>query len=193
MAHRIPLLVILFLVAASADAARVGVVVEFPNGGVFMKCVDVDGGENAYRVMQETELPITWTEHENGHSLCAILDTGCLDTGCVCKTKYWNFYVNHGRGWTHSSVGLDGGPSCEEHYCARDRDMIGFTYDAYDKKPPGIGYREVCPEEKTEEMEEPDIMGRVISYPTENAGYITAIILLLLLTAYFIYKPWNYI
>jgi hypothetical protein len=181
----------LALLAAAADAARVGVVVEFPEGGTFMKCVDAGDKADAYEILQESGAAVTWTKDaEYGHGICAILDVGCQDSGCVCRSRHWNFFVNRNGAWTMSPVGYDGGSGCQEHYCAREGDVLGFTFSSKGDPPGDASYRTVCPPQK---KAEPDIIGRAIDFPQKNSGYIAAGILLLLLVGYFKHKPWEYI
>ncbi len=183
----------------SVEALKVGVVVEFPNEAVFMECVEVERSADAYTVLQETNLPVTWTIHPiYGHGLCAIFDIGCLETGCVCKSRYWNFYVmRNDLSWVRSPVGFDGGSSCREHYCAWDGDVLGFTFDSVGGKPKEIIFEDICPIADAEsgdvKIDKPDIIGNVVGFPKKNAGFISAILIIFLLVAYFVHKPWEYI
>jgi hypothetical protein len=194
--NRILSILVILLSIDSVYAARVGLVVEFPNNAVFMECVEVEENANAYEILQESSLKTVWSLHpQHGHGLCAILDTGCPAENCFCSTRYWNLHIKKQgeNSWSHSPVGFDGGSTCSQHYCAKDGDMVGFTYNIRGEKPGDITFKEICPTIKEETLvEEPGIVGRIIAYPTENAGYISAGILFILLIAYFIYKPWEY-
>jgi len=197
------LLVVLFLILIDlVSAVRVGVVVEFPNGGIFKRCVTVDKGENAYEILKESGLKIEWSYDERfGHALCAILDMGCPAENCFCSSSYWNFYIKgiHDDSWKYSSVGFDAPGDCSNHYCAENGDLLGFTYSPYNKKPGEFSFHEICPETTTTIMsvgekktEKPDIIGEVIDFPRENSNLIFAAIVIILLVAYFLYKPWQY-
>lgn len=184
---------VLLLLASAACATHVGVVVEFPNGALYTECVSVERASDAYEILQGTGLAPTWIQHPiYGHGLCSLLDVGCQE-GCACKSEYWNFYTKRKGGeWQYSAVGFDGGSSCREHYCAREGDMLGFTFNSDGKRPRKISFEEVCPPAE-ESFEEPDIIGRAIAYPQKNAGLISAVLLILLLVGYFVHKPWEYI
>lgn len=196
MFKEILLMSLMLLPVYSVNASRVGLVVEFPNNAVFTECIDVKENANAYEILQKSSLETAWSFHSvYGHGLCAVFDTSCPADDCFCSARYWNFYIKKSgeNSWTNSPVRFDGESSCSEHYCAVDGDLLGFTYDMYDIKPPAFTFRDICPgivEDK--HVEEPDIIGRVVAFPGKNLGLISGALLFLLLIAYFVYKPWEY-
>ncbi len=197
MSKKIFLMFIIFLSINSVNAIGIGLVVEFPNNAIFTECIDVEKNANAYEILQKSGLKTTWSFHtQYGHGLCAILDTGCPADNCFCSTKYWNFYIKRlgEDSWTYSPVGFDGGPSCSEHYCARDGDLLGFVYNVHGEMPREFSFEDICPktEEETTTIEEPGIIGRVIAFPAENLGFISAAVILLLLLGYLCYKSREY-
>lgn len=141
------ILLILFL-AASSSATRVGVVVDLP-GQVYTKCVTVAEDADAYEVLGETDLDLTWKYYSFslGHGLCKIEDVGCPSSNCFCdSTKYWGFYTKkHSETtWSYSPVGFDGGASCSEHYCAENGDIIGLAYGVYGTTPTEKTFSDIC-------------------------------------------------
>ena len=144
-------MILLFLIT-SASGARVGVVVEFPNGAILKKCMTIDEGTNAYEILRKSGLKTEWSyDSRFGHGLCSILDTGCPSSDCFCSNSYWNFYVKrvNENSWKYSPVGFDAPGGCNEHYCARDKDLLGFTYSAYDESPAEFSFYDICPEPET--------------------------------------------
>ena len=144
--------ILLLLFTFNVSGARVGIVVSFPDGTSFSKCVDVNEGENGYSVLNKAGLSIEWSYHTLwGHSLCSINGFGCPSDNCWCEyPKYWGFFIKGitSSSWKYSSVGFDGGSSCSEHYCAKDKDMIGLAYGEYGTKPADYSFDEVCPPEE---------------------------------------------
>lgn len=147
----------ILLLVCNVSAIRVGVVVEFPDGGIFKKCLTVAEDTNGYEIMERTGLRIEWSDPGMyGHALCAIEDAGCPSSNCWCSSDYWGFYTLNVRegSWSYSPVGFDGGSSCSEHYCARDREVLGFAYGSFGTKPSLFSFEDICPlprrrEEKT--------------------------------------------
>lgn len=154
------ILVLIVFLASLVSAVRVGVVVEFPEGEVFKKCLSVDEDTNGYDLMGKTGLDITWSAPGPwGHGLCAIEGVGCPSSNCFfCDasaggTIYWNFYIKESgeNSWSYSPVGSDGGSSCSEHYCAKEGDVLGFAYGGFGTEPPDISFGEVCPTSRIRE------------------------------------------
>jgi len=148
----------LILLSIPIDAIRVGVVVEFPNGTVFKKCLILPEGTNGYEIMQRTGLKLEWAYWEGlGHALCKIEDTGCPASSCWCEyPKYWNFYIKkiYRDSWRYSPVGFDTPGGCDMHYCAEDMDMLGFAYGGFGTKPEELSFDDVCPTRRKREPRE---------------------------------------
>jgi hypothetical protein len=163
---------ILFL-CASAAATQVGVVVEYPDGRIFSTCLAAEEDADGYALLEETGLGFNWSISElYGHGLCGIEDVGCSAEDCWCTDKYWGFYVKKGDGpWEYSAVGFDGGATCQEHYCAKDGDLVGLAYGAYGTKPAEKTFEEVCDIREEHETGE------------EAAGSEAALLLIVLVAA----------
>jgi hypothetical protein len=192
--RRWTILILALLALTSLNAAeRIGVYVEFPNGAVYKDCVTVGRNADAYETLQQTGLATTWTESPKfGHSLCAIFDTGCKESGCVCSSRHWNLFTLKNGAWAYSEAGYDGGRSCREHYCAHEGDVIGLNFNSDGKAPKNATYADLCPPQPKETVQ-PDVIGNVIAFPAKNAGYLSAGLVIILLIGYFVYKPWQYI
>ena len=125
-----------------------------------------------------------------------ILDTGCPSSDCFCSNSYWNFYVKriNENSWKYSPVGFDAPGDCNNHYCARDKDLLGFTYSAYDERPAEFSFYDICPKQSSAYTAKkgPDIIGQVIASPERTAGTIIGFLVFMLLIAYFVYRPWRY-
>ena len=150
------ILLLVGILACSASAINVGVVVEFSDSD-YTECVSVSEGADGYEVLQETALDIEWDYYDAlfGHSLCGIEDTGCSSSSCWCGgDSYWGFLMKSSgdSSWTYSPVGFDGGDSCwngeltswDGHYCAEANDLIGVAWGPYGTQPENYEFHEVC-------------------------------------------------
>lgn len=148
-----------FLILAltlNTGAARVGVVVSFPNGETITECVDVSDSTDGYEVMQKTGFDIAWSDGGLwGHGLCGIGGVGCPAEDCYCGVdEYWGFHIFRGSGWDYMPVGWDAGDECwsgdfesyDGHYCARDGDVLGYVWGAWGTQPVKKSFGEICPQ-----------------------------------------------
>jgi hypothetical protein len=132
----------------AAAAINVGFVIQYPDGSVDRGCLNPPEDENGYMVLESTGINLTW--HDSGaalgHGLCAIDGVGCPQENCWCTDKYWGFYIRRAgeTDWTYSAVGFDGGNSCNEHYCAKEGDAVGFAYGTFGTKPLSFSFSDVC-------------------------------------------------
>jgi len=148
---------LILIFASSVSAARVGIVVEYPNKTIVTECVLVRDGSDGYEVLEASHFPLTWSDSGQwGHALCAIGDIGCPSDNCFCSTQYWGFYLARGgaKRWSYMPVGFDGGEVCWNgdlssyvgHYCAQDGDVIGFGYGGFgNNKPEFVSFSEIEP------------------------------------------------
>ena len=153
---RIFILAFTLLLICNVWGIKVGVVVEFPDGKLWYRCLNVEENEDGYRLMEKTGLNLEWSYYNTlGHALCKIENTGCPASNCFCNDKYWNFYTAGigDREWRYSSVGFDGGSSCNEHYCAKYGDLLGFAYGGFGTKPKFFEFRDVCRSNKRRKNE----------------------------------------
>ena len=142
------LIVSALVLAGSASSARIAVVIEYPEGGTYKKCVTAEESANAYDVLKKSGIDTQWSNPgDAGHFLCAINDIGCPQENCLCSDKSWNFYIKEAAkdSWEYSMKLYDGGTSCDEHYCAKDGDMLGFAYGPYGTEPGSYIYKAICP------------------------------------------------
>ena len=153
------ILVLLFIFGLfGAVSADVGVVVEFPDGSTFTKCIRTNDGESTYEIMQNTNLDIVWggPHPVYGHSLCKIESIGTDPTpgGCEYGGEYWGFQLalDGASSWGYSPVGFDAGDcwnrdfsSFEGHYCAKHGDVLGFAYGSFGVQPDFFSFSEICP------------------------------------------------
>ena len=89
------LVLCVFLIAHTAAAVRVAVVIDTP-GQLITKCITTTEDSNAYTIMQQTGQDISWTYYGQalGHGLCSITGIGCPSSNCYCDpNSYWNFYA----------------------------------------------------------------------------------------------------
>ncbi len=149
--------IFLIFLINSANSAQIGVVVEFPDKSIVKKCVVTAENASGYEVMQSTGLNIEWSApSQYGHALCKINGVGddASGTACAWGSNYWGFYIKefNDENWTYSPVGHDGGSDCwngdfisyDGHYCARDKDMLGYAYGEYGTIPMLYNFRNVC-------------------------------------------------
>jgi len=138
----------LFILSGFTCADRVAVVISWPDGAVYTKCLNVERLTNAYDLLGKTGLNITWSSPGPwGHGLCSIEATGCPAKNCFCDPeKSWRFYEKRWTAsvWDMSMKSFDGGNSCDEHYCAQDGDVIGLVYGPDGTEPAAYVYPDVC-------------------------------------------------
>ncbi len=193
---RIFILAFTLLLICNVWGIKVGVVVEFPDGKLWYRCLNVEENEDGYRLMEKTGLNLEWSYYNTlGHALCKIENTGCPASNCFCNDKYWNFYTASigDREWIYSSVGFDGGSSCNEHYCAKYGDLLGFAYGGFGTKPKFFEFRDVCRDDKIDNKNkgsESKIIGKIIKSEVNDTPVFISLILIGLLVIYFVYKYW---
>jgi len=164
------------MITGLAQAARVGVVVDFPDGSTFSQCIQTDEGVNGYELANTMAKSTTWgPEHPQfGHSLCKIDGFGnkVTGTGCEWTGTYWAYWViASGSTWTSMPVGHDGGETCwnrdpyswSGHYCVQDKDVIGYVFGESDPvswEPPPMrtktSWSDIC------EKEEPTLAKKIM-------------------------------
>jgi hypothetical protein len=136
-------------------AERVAVVVSFPDDSVYAECVNVAKNTDGYKVLESTELDLTWAGPSSfGHQLCEVNGVGDNVQGnnCAYSGNYWGFFIADNEAWEYMPVGFDGGSSCwnndvhsfNGHYCASDKDVIGFRYGEYGDKPVYVSFNSIC-------------------------------------------------
>mgnify|MGYP001573153697 CR=1 FL=1 len=136
-------------------ADRVGVVMHFPDNSIFQECVQIPKDTNGYDLIQKMNIQSSWAGPSSfGHQLCKVNGIGEDVSGNFCSFsgKYWRFlFLN--KQWQYMPVGVDGGSVCwnndlnsfNGHYCALDRDVIGFSFGAFDDtKPKTISFEQIC-------------------------------------------------
>jgi len=149
-------IIIIALATAHVSAARVGVLVNFPDGTVKTACVEAADNENGYDVMQKTGFSLLWAGPSiYGHSLCRIDGAGDDVSGdyCAYSGKYWGFFIADHDAWAYMPVGWDAGDSCwngdatsyDGHYCAKDGDVLGYRYGEFGVFPAYKSFSEICP------------------------------------------------
>jgi hypothetical protein len=170
------LLGISILLSCQVFAVRMGLVAIFPDGNIYKKCFDVENGANGYDILEQSGLDVTWSPTINwGHQLCAINGTGCPKENCQCnqKSNYWNFYLKRigYSDWEYPDSiesRFDAGKTCQEHYCARDGDIIGLKYSFYRDTPFPFKFPDICPADTAKDIRikknaAPRVVGRVVS------------------------------
>jgi len=141
----ITLIFILTLAASQSSAAKIAVIVDYPDGTTHTECVQLDEGASGYELINKLHASSTWGGPHPlyGHSLCMIGTTGTAPSGEGCEwgTQSWALWtvMNGSSAWQTVPVGYDGGETCwnrdpyswEGHYCATGGDVIGLTYGSY--------------------------------------------------------------
>jgi hypothetical protein len=131
------LIAISLLAALAVAQADVGLVVLFPDGEVYTKCVKADG-QDGYGVMQKSGLSLEWSHYAGmGYSLDKINGIGPYnpDTG-----EFWNLYSSiNSEYW---SLAFEGVSSLVFNH----GDRMGWSYAEWDSaEPPNIPFEEICP------------------------------------------------
>jgi len=145
---------LILLLTAQANAARVGLVVQFPDASTIQKAITISENATGYQVANAAGLSLQWGSHPQfGHSLCRINGIGTPPgpSGCEWTGDSWAYWIIKAgeSSWTSMPVGHDGGTSCwnrnplswDGHYCATDGDIVGYVFGSYDPvtwQPPRI-------------------------------------------------------
>ncbi|MFC2154582.1 carboxypeptidase-like regulatory domain-containing protein, partial [Candidatus Altiarchaeota archaeon] len=165
----ITILICLLGLASFGQAARVGIVIDFPDGATHVECLDVPEGMNGFEVLEKTGMNLEWSPPSAwGHALCGIESVGCPSDNCFCGgEEYWGFFIAEGGDdeWNYMPVGFDAGEECwnrdtfsyDGHYCAADGDILGFRWGTYDVLPEFKRFVDVCPTKRRREREELEI------------------------------------
>jgi hypothetical protein len=137
------------LMASTADAAMVGVVIDFQNGDVDTYCADVADNAGGFDVLDDAG--ISHTEDNYGGQNWFITTLNGIN-----PTSYWSMWIQKAGDstWDYSPVGIDGNLDCwnrgptdfNGHYCAVEGDVIGFSDEQTwgSTKPERIGFCEIC-------------------------------------------------
>ncbi len=152
---KIIIILTFFCILNMVYAANIGIVVEFPDSKIITECVNVPDNSDGYKLLQKTSLDIGWSEESTfGHALCEINNVGedVKGTGCDWGSEYWAFLISGGSDWEYSPVGFDAGDSCwngglssyDGHYCAKDKDVLGFAHGPWGARPDFYTYDEIC-------------------------------------------------
>ncbi len=148
--------VILTMINA-AYAADVGIIVELEDGSVKTDCISAEEGTDGYELLQNSNFDILWSpESAFGQLICKIDGEGTNAQGSFCEYfgKFWNFNIqSYGENsWIHSPVGHNGPGGCWNrkensfagHYCALDKDVIGYKFGEGAEGPPLRTFKQVC-------------------------------------------------
>ena len=170
------LLGITALLACEVSAFRIGLVAIFPNGTIYQKCLDADNGASGYDIMEQSGLFVSWSPSVRyGHQLCSINGLGCPADNCHCNqnSDYWNFFLKRigYDDWEYPDSiesKFDGGTTCQEHYCAKEGDIIGLKYTFYMNTPFPARFADICPADTTGDLHvkkniAPRAVGQVVS------------------------------
>jgi hypothetical protein len=136
----------LVLMASAGSAAKVALVVDFPDNTTYTGCLTVENGSSGFDVLNAAPVSPTWGGPHPiyGHSLCKIngFGTEANAGGCEWGAESWAYWAikSGGSSWTSIPVGHDGGEDCwnrdpsswDGHYCAVDGDVVGYVFGAYD-------------------------------------------------------------
>jgi len=152
MKHKAFLL--LLLLAPAVLAAKVGVIVTFPDGSVHEQCVSANEEADGFDLLQKLTLDMVWADPSSfGHQLCQINGIGDDVEGSTCSYagRYWGFFT-FDEDWQYMPVGFDAGDGCwngdlssyDGHYCAHDKDLIGLRYGEYGEIPAYRSFDGIC-------------------------------------------------
>lgn len=142
------------LLIGSASATRVGLIVEFPNGTNYVKCLNVAADVNGKVVLESGGFTVTGSTHPDWGFFLECIDGVCSDT-----TNYWAYGIAKAgeTSWTHAPVGIGPGgsfnsycwnrdySSYEGHYCAVEDDVLGFAYGGWGVEPSFLDINQICP------------------------------------------------
>ena len=87
------------------SAVNVGVVVTYPNGTDFTRCIGIDENKDGYEILNQADLNVGWSNHaEWGHSPCNIGGVGPDVAGNSCDwnlgtNSYWSSHIVDSGSW----------------------------------------------------------------------------------------------
>jgi hypothetical protein len=153
----------------------------YPDGKIYMKCIDAENGASSYDILEQSDLAVTWAPSIRfGHQLCAIDGLGCPPENCHCNqdSMYWNVYLKRigYSDWEYPDPiesKFDGGTTCQEHYCAKEGDILGLKYSVYKDTPFPYRIQDICPEDTSNDIHvkknaAPRVAGQVIGLDTQK-------------------------
>jgi hypothetical protein len=175
------------LLTSQVSAVRMGLIVVFPDGIIYQKCLDAQNGASGYDILEQSGLNITWSPSVRyGHQLCAINSLGCSKDNCNCNrnSAYWNVYlkrVGYSEWEYPDSIEsrFDAGTTCQEHYCAKEGDIIGLKYSTYQDTPFSYRLGDVCTEDTGKDIHikkntvSPQVAGQVVFFNTQRTFSLT--------------------
>jgi hypothetical protein len=178
---------LLVLLSNVVSAANIGIIVEFEDGSVMTECVNVADNTQGYDVVERAVFDILWSpESIFGQLICRIEGEGTDVKGNFCEFfgDFWNFNILKGgdNEWMHSPVGHNGPGGCWNrketsfagHYCAVDRDVLGYKFGPGAEEPPFRAYGQVCEKLKVKDVKA-FVDGRKESGVDENGGKIDVV------------------
>jgi hypothetical protein len=132
----------LFLPGAHAgETNRVGLVVSFGDNATITRCVAFDEPQiSGYDVLMRSGLEIIAAESPGlGAAVCAIEDTGCMDTAdcfCAFPPDYWSYWHLADGAWQYSGVGTGS-------YKVSPGDVEGWNWGPQAPST-GISFADIC-------------------------------------------------
>ena len=167
-------------------AADIGIVVEFDDGTVKTDCVNVPENSDGKEILDKIVFNILWSPTSVfGQLICKIEDEGTEIEGnfCAFSGEFWNFNIlGYGsNSWLHSPVGHNGPGGCWNrdelsfggHYCAVDKDVLGYKFGSGGDEPPLKTYEQVCEKLKVKDIKA-YVDGKKQSGVDEDGGKIDA-------------------
>jgi len=152
---KIVILVVCLLIPF-VQGVEIGVVVDFPDGQTHGECIKTNTGTNGYEVLKKLSLTTLWSDPASfGHQLCKVKGIGDDVSGSTCEYvgNYWRFFIQKNNKWEYMPIGFDAGNSCwnqdlnsfNGHYCAKEGEVIGLSYGAFDAPLPQIkSFDDIC-------------------------------------------------
>ena len=135
----------LLVLAGAASAAKVGLVIEFPDNTTHTECVDVENETDGYALLQESSLSLEFDDYgSSGHFI------RCIRGLCTAKVgpgdwdyAYWTRYDRlAGRSsWSWSTGSLDG---ASQPYFAEEGDTLGFVYGVSGSMTSKKSFNDIC-------------------------------------------------
>jgi len=130
MNKKVVLGLVLLALASSADAANVGLVIEYEDGQVYTECIDIEDGADGYELLREADISFSFDNFgDMGHFVKKIDGIGTESiSGAPCwESKYWSrFDMKTGSSsFSPSFSSLDG---ISDPYSAEDGDVMAWAY-----------------------------------------------------------------
>lgn len=137
------------LIAAPAQAAQAGIVIDLGGGNVTTQCVKFQGPMiTAFDLLQLSGLDFTFQNFGTlGAAICSVEEVGCQfpAEACFCQCtgvgpcNFFGFYILEDGEFVFADVGISS-------QILRNKDVIALSFGEQTTAPTGVSVKDICPD-----------------------------------------------